>query len=70
MKTYIEWIEIENRKPTPCNDILFTDGKMVFAGWLETYEECEDLQFFDALNKVWPDGVTHWSWLPQPVQGG
>jgi hypothetical protein len=65
----MEWIEMEKQKPNPCIDILFTDGKEIYKGWLETYEECEDLSFCSMraslLHDAWPENITHWMPLPK-----
>lgn len=64
------WISIEKRKPRVCDDILFTNGEIVYAGWLETYEFGEELSFFDAIDRVSCDDITHWAQMPEPPEEG
>lgn len=64
----MNWINIEERKPSPCQDILFTNGKDVFKGWLETYDPLEDLSFYSdraGLFEHWPEDITYWMPLPE-----
>lgn len=62
----MKWTNVNDIRPIPCKSIIFTDGKEVYMGWLETYEECEDLSFYDCENQTWPDNITHWTHLPRP----
>jgi len=52
-------------------DILFTDGKKVYYGWLETYFPLEELSFASASCRPisFPEGVTHWMPMPKPPKG-
>lgn len=58
--------------PKCCWDILFTDGKKVWAGWLETWEESEDLVFYTPFMEPGTrygqtiENVTHWADWPLP----
>lgn len=63
-----EWISVDERRPRSCDDILFTDGKKVWVGWLTTYDPLEDLVFYSTLDtrNQYPDDVTHWMPLPNP----
>ena len=63
-----KWKEIQRHKVPVCKDILFSDGIDVFCGWLETHEELEDPVFYDAINKEWPECITHWMPLPKPPE--
>lgn len=65
----MKWIKVEDKRPKPCEDILFTDGEKVYKGWLETHEFGENAVFYndthDVLNvEHWPEEVTHWMPLP------
>jgi hypothetical protein len=68
----MKWIKIDldddDCRPPIAIDILFTDGVYTYCGWLESYEECEDLTFFDAIDREFVDEVTHWMELPEPVE--
>jgi|FreactcultuFSWF8_1027224.scaffolds.fasta_scaffold19388_2 hypothetical protein len=62
----MKWIKVEDKLPVPCIDILFTDGKKWYKGWLDTYEPLEDPVFYnDESNKIgsdhWPENITHWA---------
>lgn len=61
-----KWIEVEKKKPSCCDEILFTDGKKIYFGWLETYEFGEELSFYNAYESEWPENITHWMELPKP----
>jgi hypothetical protein len=68
----MKWINLEDKKPKPCVDILFTDGKKIYKGWLETYEPGEDLYFFtyekesrNSYFHIFMEGITHWMELPK-----
>ncbi len=60
----MKWIKVDHKPPKFCDDILFTDGKKIYKGWLETYEAGEDLSFYNDASGIranhWPEGVTHW----------
>lgn len=61
----MKWISLENEKPDSCVEIIFTDGKKVYFGWLETYEPLEELNFLDACDRyVTIEGVSHWMKKP------
>lgn len=64
----MKWVKIlkENpqTKPRTCDDILFTNGEDVWAGWLETWEDHEDPSFYDCIGKSWPENVSHWAMWP------
>lgn len=64
----MKWISIDKQKPRVAENILFTDGKEVYAGWLETYEPLEDLVFYNTLSSHdhWPENITHWMLFPFP----
>jgi hypothetical protein len=66
----MEWIKLEDSLPRCCDDVLFTDGKQVYRGWLETHEPLEDPLFYNQSCEVraehWPENVTHWMPLPEP----
>lgn len=72
LKTYCEncqWMEVIKKMPPPCIDILFTDRKEIFKGWLETYEEGEEPVFYNSQeqtrrSQIWPEDITHWMHLP------
>ncbi len=64
----MKWIDISDKLPRSCDDILFTDGKKIYKGWLETHEFGEDLVFFNdtyRLAAIWPENITHWMELPK-----
>lgn len=65
----MKWMPIELEKPRFSDDILFTDGKKVYKGWLETYEPGEDLSFYNDTSQLredrWPENVSHWMYLPK-----
>ena len=64
----MKWISVEDKIPIVCVDILFTDGENIYKGWLETYEDCEDLLFYNEGGsrnaESWPHDITHWMHLP------
>lgn len=61
----MKWIPIETQRPKLCQDIIFTDGKEIYFGWLETYEELEELYFVDAYGRYATiEDVTHWMEKP------
>jgi len=62
----MKWIKLDERKPRICDNILFTDGNEVYAGWLESWEPLEDLIFYDPIDKEWPENITHWGLFPSP----
>ena len=62
----MKWIDIENDRPKSCEDVLFSDGKHVYYGWLETHEFGEELVFYDVVNKEWPEHVFCWASIPKP----
>jgi len=47
-------------------DILLSDGKKVYAGFLETIQPEEDLVFYDCLSRGFLEDITHWMPLPKP----
>lgn len=63
----MEWIALEDKIPGLCVDILFTDGKQIYMGWIET-DPCEDPVFVAktifADEDDSPENVTHWMKLP------
>ncbi len=65
----MDWISVESVKPKPCVDILFTDGKEIYKGWLETYEDSEELCFCATresfIHDLWPENITHWMPMPE-----
>jgi hypothetical protein len=65
----MKWIKVGILAPRPGDDILFTDGKQVFKGWLETHEFGEDLVFCNdscqLQSDLWPENITHWRPLPE-----
>jgi hypothetical protein len=66
-----KWISIEDKTPKPCKDILYTDGKKIYKGWLETYNFGEELGFYNVegsgINEThFPEDITHWMYLPKP----
>jgi hypothetical protein len=67
----MKWISLDDKKPRCCMDILFTDGKKVYYGWLETYFPLEELSFASASCRPisFPEGVTHWMPMPKPPKG-
>lgn len=66
------WIAMEIEWPSICEDILYTDGKKIYYGWLETHEPLEEPCFiaktFGRREDSNPEGVTHWMRLP-PLPG-
>jgi hypothetical protein len=62
------WVSVEDERPRAGIDILFTDGKQIYYGWLDTYDVGEELSFFARrvrlLDDCYPEGVTHWMRLP------
>lgn len=62
--TTLKWIKVVRGFTPFLRQILFTDGKELFVGWLETVQPEEDLQFYDAVNETWPDDVIYWCELP------
>lgn len=64
-----KWINAQDELPKICEDILFTDGKDIWKGWVELYDKLEGHVFYadhssrDKSN--WPDNVTHWMPLPE-----
>ena len=65
----MKWISLEDKIPRCCEDILFTEGKRIYIGWLETYEPLEDLCFTRAVHPGsrecgWIDGITHYESTP------
>lgn len=62
----MSWISLKVKKPQACLDILFTNGKYVYKGWLESYHPGEDLIFVNDANLRTEDNVTHWMILPEP----
>lgn len=66
----MKWINLEDERPKPCVDILFSDGKKVYAGWLENYEPCEELCFVDRIGAnrfdTFPEDIEWWMYLPKP----
>lgn len=65
----MKWINLEDKSPQSCEDILFTDGKEIYKGWLETYEPEEELCFYNekaGFCDHWPENITHWMSLPKP----
>lgn len=65
---FCEWIKVEDQRPKTCVDILFTDGKEIYKGWLETYELEEDPLFYSnksGFSEHWPENITHWMKLPK-----
>jgi hypothetical protein len=66
------WIKVQDKLPRFCVDILFTDGKKIYKGWLETYEPLEEPLFYNDTSRRseehWPEGISHWMALP-PLPG-
>lgn len=65
----MKWIKVEDQMPRAAEDILFTDGKEIYKGILETYEFGEDPVFFNEADNwrddSWPEDITHWMPLPK-----
>lgn len=63
----INWIFLPDR-PRPLTDILFTDGKKVYAGWLETLIPEEGPVFYCPFDMkgAWPEGIFAWAYFPNP----
>jgi len=65
----MKWIKIEDEKPKPFIDILFSDGKYIYLGWpeIEIYNTDEILSFFyyDGRTPQWLSNITHWMHLPK-----
>lgn len=64
----MNWISVNKKLPVICHTIMFTDGKEVFCGWLETYLDNEDQLYYDSVGRGWPENVTHWMNLPKPPE--
>ena len=66
----MKWTSVDKELPKPAKDILFTDGKEIYKGWLETHTFGEDLLFCNDQSGIfsenWPENVTHWMPLPKP----
>lgn len=64
------WIKVKDKKPHCCEDVLLTDGKTIFLGWLETVFEEEDplwcAKTSSFREEQWPRDITHWMKLPKP----
>ena len=60
----MNWISVDEKKPKICQEVIFTDGDKIFAGWLECSEPLEDDLWYDALSQEWPECITHW--MPMP----
>jgi hypothetical protein len=64
------WIKLEDSLPRTCDDILFTDGKNIYKGWLEANEPLEERLFYNDTSirraENWPENVTHWMPIPKP----
>jgi len=65
----MSWIKIEDKLPKAAQEILFTDGKTIYKGWLETTEPLEDLMFYNESwnargDDSWPANISHWKKLP------
>jgi hypothetical protein len=62
------WVPLDEEWPPMCQDILYTDGKHIYYGWLETYEPLEEPCFvaktFGRRENASPEGITHWMRLP------
>ncbi len=65
----MKWMPIELEKPRFGDEILFTDGKEVYKGWMEGNQFGEDLVFYNDTSQMrkdhWPEDVTHWMHLPR-----
>jgi hypothetical protein len=63
----MKWINLHILTPRAAVNILFTDGKNVYKGWLETHEFGEDLVFYNEASETdcWPENITHWCPLPE-----
>ncbi len=62
----MNWKKIVSKEVPIFKTILFSDGKEVFCGFLETIDPEEDLSFFDYNERDWPVEITHWMPLPKP----
>jgi hypothetical protein len=63
--TKLQWKPVERGVTPFLVGILFTDGRGVYAGWLETVQPEEDLLFFDAVERKFHwDGVVACCELP------
>ncbi len=65
----MEWKKIDlsdsSTWPKLCEDVLFSDGQNVYAGW-RTNDEDEDLEFVSAtISDSWPKNITHWMPFPK-----
>lgn len=60
----MKWIRIDEKKPTPCDDIIFSDGEWAWYGWLETYLPEEELSFYSPTEKGCIEGVKYWFEIP------
>ncbi len=65
----MKWKKIVREEVPVFDTILFTDGKQVFCGFLETVRPEEDLSFFEFDYRSWPENITHWMPLPKPPYG-
>ena len=64
----MKWTKIRSHESLPkcCEDILFTDGKEVYKGWLESHEFGTDPIFYNVgSGESWPEDVTHWMPMPK-----
>lgn len=61
-----EWISIEDELPRPCDVVIFCTQEATLVGWLETYDEAEDLSWVACDTNEWIEEVTHWMPLPEP----
>lgn len=69
-----KWTSLSKKGPRVCETILFSDGKTIYIGWLETYEPLEDPVFYAVtdgdgkpqyrLDTYWPENI-QW-WMPFP----
>jgi hypothetical protein len=64
----ITWISIEDSLPDTCSDVLFSNGEVVRAGFLETHEPEEELIFYDPSNRDYFDDIIYWAHFPDAPQ--
>lgn len=61
-----EWICINDDLPRAGEAVLFCNFDFTWSGWLEAYEEGEDLLWFACDDREFVDEVTHWMPFPVP----
>lgn len=66
LKNDMKWSSLDKEKPRCAEEIIFSDGKESYFGWLETYAEFEELSFYDCISRNWPEGIIEWMYKPKP----